>query len=324
MRWLLVLACVTGCESDDATADWQLVAEATPAALLAVAGTTADDVWVVGGRSELDGAPVALHYDGGDWTAREPGVTGVDLWWVFPGPTGDTVYFGGSGGTILRYRGGAFEPMVTPRTGIIFGIWGAADDDLWAVGDGGAGGAILWHFDGTAWSELAIPGAAPSRLFKVHGQATDDVWISGSDGLTLHWQGTTLERVPAPTTAPLFSIVSTATSTIAVGGTAGDGQLHEHVDGSWTRPALASPVPWRGVTARGDAVYAVGESGVVATRTAGTWALVEQPVTQGNFHAAWIDPDGALWGVGGEFARLPLTSNGFLTYFGTRSLPEVP
>ena len=60
---------------------------------------------------------------------------GIDLWWVF-GFVGGDVLFSGSGGTILRYHDGAFDPpMTTPSSdGIVFGMWGPTDSDIWAVG----------------------------------------------------------------------------------------------------------------------------------------------------------------------------------------------
>jgi hypothetical protein len=45
-------------------------------------------------------------------------------------------------------------------------------------------------------------------------------------------------------------------------------------------------------------------------------------VTQLTFHAAWVDPTGGLWGVGGMFDTLPLTSEGFLAYYGAAAIPE--
>ncbi|MGH9888206.1 MAG: hypothetical protein ACREBE_21920, partial [bacterium] len=125
----------TACGESGHDASWKLLASEQPAALLAVWGTTADNVWVVGGRSELAGAPTILHRSGGAWTRVDSNQRGIDLWWVF-GFNGGDVYFTGSGGTILRYRNAQLERMVTPRTGTIFGLWGASPDDLWAVGSG--------------------------------------------------------------------------------------------------------------------------------------------------------------------------------------------
>lgn len=291
-----------------------------PAALLSIWGAEANDVWVVGGRTELAGGPTVLHYRDG-WSRVDTGQPSLDLWLAF-GFSSDDIFFGGSGGTILRFHQGAFERMTTPRTGTIFGIWGATASDVWAVGDGGSGGAIVWHFDGTQWTEPALPTGVPSRVFKVHGQATDDVWMSCGDGSVLHWQGSAIERQATGVTEPLFSIVTTPDGVVAVGGSVGEGKIAEHAT-DWELPELSVPIAWRGSAAHGTTVYAVGEYGVVAKREAGVWSIVDQTLTQENFHAAWVDPNGGLWAVGGDFDHAPLTANGFLEYFGTDSIPEV-
>lgn len=293
-----------------------------PAALLSVWGTSARDVWVTGGRSELVGAPTLLHYDGAAWSRVDSGERSIDLWWVF-GFDGGDVFFTGSGGTILRYRDAVFEKMTTPRSGKIFGLWGASPEDLWAVGAGDDGAGIVWHYDGVAWQDAAT-GELPGLVFKVHGQRADDVWISCAGGVALHWDGTALTRVSTGiTTSSLFSIVTTPDVEIAVGGYTGLGEIVEHTAAGWTAQPSLIPVAWRGVAAGADHVYAVGEAGAVAERTASTWTLLERPSTQTAFHAAWVDPQGGLWGVGGKFETLPLTQEGFLAYYGVAAPGEV-
>lgn len=321
--WLALALALTACGSGGASdPSWTALRQHEPAALLSVWGASTSDVWVVGARTELAGGPTVAHYDGAAWTRLDAQQPSLDLWWVF-GFDGGDVLFGGSDGTILRYRGGSFEKMTTPRTGTIFGIWGAAEDDVWAVGDGGAAGGIVWHYDGTQWTEPALPPGVPGRVFKVHGQASNDVWISCSDGSTLHWNGTAIERQPTGVTAPLFSIVTTPARTVAVGGASSAGAIAEHAADGWTLAPFQIAAVWRGTAARGADVYAVGELGVVAHREATGWTAIRQPLTASNFHAAWVDPDGGLWGVGGDFDRLPLTADGFLLYYGTDTIAEL-
>lgn len=311
---IFCLALLVGCGGSDPA--WRLLDAHEPASLLAVWGSSSDDVWVVGGRAELTGGPTVLRYHDGAWSRMDTGQASLDLWWVFGAPEGD-VFFGGSGGAILRYRGGAFERMTTPRTGTIFGLWGASADDMWAVGDGGAAGGIVWHYDGGAWSEVPLPPGVPSRVFKIHGQARDDVWIVCGDGSALHWQGSALERETTGTSAPLFSVVTTPTRVIAVGGANGEGQIAERSGGAWTLVPSLLPAVWRGAAVSGEEVYAVGELGAAAERSDQGWAINAQHLTSRNFHAAWIDPEGGVWGVGGNFDQTPLTTDGFLEYFGT-------
>jgi len=301
-------------------ASFQLVRE-EPASLMAVWGTSTSDVWLVGGRTELAGGPTIRRYDGTTWSEVDSGQSSLDLWWVF-GFEGDDVFLSGTGGTILRYRDGAFEKMATPRAaGTIFGMWGAAPNDLWAVGFAGSGGGFVWRYDGVSWTELVVPNV-PSQVFKVHGQAADDVWISCGQGTTLHWNGSTLERSSTGVNAPLFSITTTPDTAIATGGANNQGEIVENDGTMWTRLDSLIPVSWRGAASLGDAAYVVGESGQIAERRDTGWALKPQTLTQKNFHSAWIDPDGGLWGVGGRFDQAPLTEAGFLLYYGTSEVSQ--
>ncbi|HEU0030344.1 MAG TPA: hypothetical protein VFQ53_06925 [Kofleriaceae bacterium] len=322
-RLALVLACLTACGSEPPSQTWEVVRQDETASLLAVWGSSAQDVWVVGGRTALDGGPTVLRYQDHAWSRVDTGQTTLDLWWAF-GVAPDDVFFGGSNGTILRFRGGSFEKQTTPPiSGVVFGIWGASSNDVWAVGDGGAAGAIVWHFDGTQWTSPALPAGTPSRVFKVHGRASNDVWMSCGDGSMLHWDGATLERQLTGVDTPLFSVVTTPDDVVAVGGVLGQGQILEGTGADWQVNAFASPVAWRGIAGLGDTVYALGEDGAVAERVDGTWRVVPQPLIQKSFHAGWVDPDGGLWAVGGEFDRAPLTARGFITYYGTDTIEEV-
>lgn len=323
-RCVLALAFLVACGGGEQTPSWQTLSSGEAGALLAVWGTSARDVWVVGGRGQLMGSPAILHFDGQTWSRVDSGQRGLDLWWVFGFPGGD-VFFTGAGGTILRYRNASFERMPTPRSGTIFGLWGAAPDDLWAVGTGDDSTGIVWRYNGSQWSEVTPPGA-PNLVLKVHGQRSDDVWMSCASGVTLHWDGAALTSVATGVTSSLFSIVTTPEVAVAVGGYTGQGAIVEHTAGGagWTVQPSPAPITWRGVAAGASRVFAVGESGVVGQRTSAGWVLVDRFVTNLTFHAAWVDPAGGLWGVGGMFDTLPLTSDGFLAYYGVGTLPEVP
>ena len=142
----------------------------------------------------------------------------------------------------------------------------------------------------------------------------------------MHWTGAALEYVPTPDKATLFSIVTTSTDVVTAGTVtaAGVGALYENA-GSWQPAALSIPYQWRGLAASAtDEVYAVGDQGLIAKRdTAGAWSLVKQSLIQLSFHAAWVDPDGGLWGVGGAFDQTPLTQDGYLLYLGAANVPPI-
>lgn len=323
---LALLAWLLGCSSP-APASFTIVDQHETAALLSAWGSSASDVWVVGGRPDLAASPTVLHFDGTAWQRIDIGQPGIDLWWVF-GVGGD-VFFSGSSGTIVRYRGGAFEKLTTPADGIVFGMWGPTAQDVWAIGRVSTGGGVLlWHFDGTTWTTVAPPVGFPPGLlgFKVHGQRSDDVWFSCNGGMTLHWNGSSLESLATNDTASLFSIVTTPTDVVTAGDVtmSGTGALDENKGSGWQSAALMVTAAWRGLAASKDQVYVVGEAGLIGRRDeAGDWTVVKQSLIQLSFHADWIDPDGGFWGVGGEFDQTPLTQNGFLLYLGTRDIPPI-
>src|SRR3954462_10261866 len=128
-----LVAGLAGCGGDR----WEVVERNLPGALLSVWGASADDVWTVGGDVGDGKGPMVLHWDGSTFHRLETGQSG-DLWWVY-GFAGGPIFMGGAGGHILKYENGAFTPMKTPGTDVVFGIWGSSPTDLWAVG-GAMGG----------------------------------------------------------------------------------------------------------------------------------------------------------------------------------------
>lgn len=314
-----LVACGT---SPEPTPTWQGIAAGESSAMLAIWGTRSDDVWVVGGRTSPTGGPSILHYDGTAWVRVDSQQTNLDLWWVVGLDDGD-VLFSGSGGTILRHHEHTLQRLTTPSvTGTIFGMWAAAPSDIWAVGNAGAAGGVVWHSsDGQTFQSVDIPAPVPNHVFKVHGRASNDVWMSCAGGVTLHWDGNQLTREQTPTTDSLFSIITTPDLVVTVGGTGGVGDLLEHDGGGWAPAALTAPVAWRGTAAADGDLVVVGEAGLVARRSGSSWNALPQPLTTRNFHSAWLDEEHGLWAVGGVFdGRL---SDGMLLYYGVQTVAEV-
>lgn len=157
--------------------------------VLCVWGESRDNLWFAGGSLGVgDVGACALHFDGVTWT-RLPVDFDSSFWWVTELPSGN-VWFVGEDGIAVLWDG---ENTVQYDTGVqatLFGVWGASDDDVWAVG--GSSGIeldVIVHFDGTAWSVVAPPEPRGVPYFKVWGSAADDVWIVGHGGLILHYDG---------------------------------------------------------------------------------------------------------------------------------------
>lgn len=76
-----------------------------------------------------------------------------------------------------------YSPL--PQANPLRGIWGAAADDIWAVGDS----ATILHFDGGAWSGGAPAGLAPTDLYGVYGVSPTNVWAVGTNSGLMQYDG---------------------------------------------------------------------------------------------------------------------------------------
>jgi len=287
---------------------WAVVAQGQPTALLSVWGSSATDVWVVGGDPRDGTGPIVEHYDGAAWTKLDTGQRNVDLWWV-KGFAGGPVFMSGSNGTILRYQNGAFEKLTTPGTFIVFGMWGATPSDVWAVGGNFGGGGFAWRYDGSTWTVFPdVPADIKSQgtCWKVNGISADNLWISGTNGTTLHWNGTTLKRTDVPVEASLLSVAGNAERFVTVGG-AFDGVLYENEGSGWHSAVPTGGPLLTGVAVSDDQYVAVGQFGTVLRRGSSGWSS-DKPVTDQNLHAAWIDPAGGMWAVGGHYDTPPMSA----------------
>lgn len=288
-------------------------------ALLSVWGTSATDVWTVGGDPDGTG-PIVLHWDGTAWTQIPTGDTG-DLWWV-TGFAGGPVYMGGQNGRILRWQDGAFSTLATPTTDTVFGIWGAGPTDVWAVGgsEGGASGGFAWKLEGDGFVPASgFPGgiAAQGACWKVAGAGPDDVWIVGTNGLAVHWDGLAFDEVDLDTGESLFTVASAGGRFAAAGGFGTGLVLELGDDGTWPNLAPNGVPGLIGVALTDDGGgLAAGAFGEMLERRGDGWETIDGPVTEESLHAVWIDPDGGAWVVGGQVQAHPLV-RGLLAYRGT-------
>ena len=316
--WLAVSSTLS-C-ADDGEGQWSAVFSDLPGALVSVWGSSATDVWTVG--SDDGSGPLVLHYNGTKWQRKHTGVT-ADLWWVF-GLDG-AVFMGGSGGTILQYAGGIFTTMPTPVSGTVFGIWGTSASDLWAVGGNQQSGTgFILRNNGAGWTQVTDPAVngTQSSFFKVWGRSASEVFIVGTGGVILRYDGATYIPQSSPTALSLFTIagVSSAGGPVAAVGGAGNlGVVAEYDEATgWHEVEVDGDVPAVFGVAfdANERAFAVGFNGQVVRRDDGAWRVEDTGLMVGwHYHAVWIDPDGGVWTVGGRVIAPPLT-DGMLSYKG--------
>jgi hypothetical protein len=135
-------------------------------------------VGIVGAYAEITSAgPNAGH-----WITDGDPLTSV--WGI-----GDDVYMTAPGRIYHDSAGSWHESPLGDQVGF-FGIWGASNNDIWAVGDKG----VIYHSSGfDSWTKQVSGDAR--KLDAVSGSGPDDVWVTGASGAVLHFDGTRWEHV---------------------------------------------------------------------------------------------------------------------------------
>jgi hypothetical protein len=263
---------------------WTPMVSGTTADLPEVWGTSPTDVFVVGEAFAAgELTGVMLHFDGTAWTRQHR------------------------------------EPNLRPR-----GVWGSSPADVFAVGfDFFSSDAKVWHYDGTAWSEvpgftspvedlafLSVWGASPTEVFAVGG-AFDGQF---DHSLIYRYDGSRWERMPvAGSVAPTLTDVwgSSATDVYAVGR---DDEAFVstgvvlHYDGSAWRPVLEQEglVP-NSVWASSDSdVFVAGFEVDEDFRVTGTmwhydgsrWSRVDLPPLDEILYEVWGTGPADVFAVG--------------------------
>jgi hypothetical protein len=172
------------------------------------------------------------------------------FWGVWVSPTAEIWVAGEDGwiGHSTRNRSGGGRWMFCQRVpGVTLrAIWGAADTDVWTVGDGGT--VLRW--DGLDWSAITGVGTpAPGNVYDVWGSSATSVWIVGNDGLVRRFDGTAWHVEDADARYRLRSVWGTPSGVLRVVGAATlppvfgiNGEeaviLRQGSGGSWTREGV--------------------------------------------------------------------------------------
>lgn len=301
---------------------WQVVGEELAEAALAV--TSADGVvWVVGG--DVGAGPLLLRLEE-SWQRIDVGSTG-DLWWVWAAPGGHVWAVGAEGRAVrLDAEGQVLDTEILDPSVTLFGVWGASEREIWAVGGDLSSperGPVVFHFAEGAWREveLAEELTAFPLAFKVWGTAADDVWLVGAGGLIAHYGGERWRLVESGTTRTLFTVHGTSRDQVYAVGGFGSGTLLAYDGESWADASPAGAPTLSGVFATDQEVWAVGSQGGVVSGQPGAWGEVTRHLfTTHDLHAVHVDHAGRVWGAGGAIASAPLERG----VIGARGEPAPP
>jgi hypothetical protein len=221
--------------------------------------------------------------------------------WVF-GP--DKVWVVGSAGAVARYDGSDWTTEDTGSFTELTGIWAFATDDIWVVG-----GAELLHFDGSAWESTDLEALGIRDATGIWGQSSSNLWIVGDQGIVLHHDGDSWDRmvIPCSSNSGIWGFSADDVWTQGVFGTC-------HFDGnSWQE--LEPGIPGGEGDVWGSAsndVWVVGESAEAARWDGSDWTVYENNRFIGEMARLWGSASDDLWGVGIPGSIVHFDGNGWV------------
>jgi hypothetical protein len=280
---------------------------------LSVWGDGVAPVYVVGGQTQPDMLTVGamFRYDGARWTQETLPPDTFTLNWVF-GVDGFRVVVGDFGEILTRDGDeGAWTQQSCATTLPLWGVWGAAADDLWIVGgDGFNRDPILCHYDGADFAQVTLP--EPSletfALFKVWGTAADHVFAVGDNGYVVHYDGVEWTEQFSGTTSDLISLWGRGPDEILAVGGRSTGTVARWDGAGWMATPQGELPGLNGIFMDDDGVATVvGSLGTAARVAAGGSTLEVEPTgTQLSLHAVFGPPgDEYLYAVGGSLDMAP-------------------
>lgn len=237
------------------------------------------ECWAAHLEADLDGDPLSpsdeftLSSSGG--TPIQSGTSRALLWVV------------GADGKIARRANNEWTPQQSGTTATLRAVWAAAENDVWAGGDGD-----LLHFDGVSWTRV---NAGLQRVDAISGSGSDDVWFFVASQGIVHFDGAGFSSIPLGvgdfTPSALYVA---ARGDVWVGAI--DGSL-AHGDGrSFTRVTSRTTNPIRGITALAAAdVYFVADQLFRGDATRGFEGVMTSTAVSGltAVHSA----KGMVWAV---------------------------
>lgn len=193
----------------------------------------------------------------------------------------------------------------SPSRANLLGIWGAAADAVWAVGEGGS----ILRWNGSAW--VIEVSATTQALRGVWGTGRDDVWAAGDPQATsptiLHRDAAVWQAITPPSLrfygVPLLTGTSLDRSTVYIPSTV-EGSLIQFVGGVWGfLPSHGQNLGCAQLTAMwstggtlGD-LWAVGSGCALRQPRGGIWTAM-MPPPRDTLNAIWGSGADDVWAAG--------------------------
>ncbi len=335
--------------TSDGGTTWSAEASGTTSLLYGVWGSSASNVWVVGGNSTV------LRWNGTAWSSANSGIdnffvfdiwgTGSDLWavggngriwrwngsswsvqssgttdnlYAVTGTSSSQVWAAGLNGTIVKWNGSTWSSQASGTTQVLLDMWAADASNVWAVGHNGT--IVKW--DGSAWSPQSS--GVTNSLEAVWGTSADNVFVVGSS-TARRWNGSTWGNSLIPPTSSMFHRALGGTSASHIIAVGSQGQTVRWNGVSWVQGVPSSSTLFNAVRGTStNQIWAAGHSGIIMRWNGDLWAS-QTSGTSSHLFGLWLADASNVWAVGasGTIRKWNGTSWGGQTSGTTASLQAV-
>ncbi|MCA9673108.1 MAG: hypothetical protein KC503_46265 [Myxococcales bacterium] len=176
----------------------------------------------------------------------------------------------------------------TARSENMYAIWGAAPDEVYAVGEGGA----VLRFDGRRWTPMSS--GTSNDLFGVWGRSASDIYAVGAAGTILHYDGVRWSPMTSGTSKAIYSVYGASARVFAVGQSG----LAMRYDGqSWTNVSLGSPALINVWAASDSVAFASGDLGKIYRFDGTQWQAMSSGTLR-NLAGVWGSSPSNVYVVG--------------------------
>ena len=295
-------------------------------------GSDANNVWVIGGNSQI------LKWNGSAWSEQSSGAASslFAIW----GSDANNVWAVGQSGTIVKWNGSTWNEQNSGTTDYLFGVGGSDANNVWAVSvngnifqvewqhleqaeqrhDGVAPGRLgqrcgrrlgcwRWRHDpAVEWQHLEQSAQRCDQSFSgVWGHDGNNVWVVGYDTI-LKWDGGAWHIQRSGTQEWLNAVWGADVNNVWA---VGNGGLILKWDGStWTPQSsgtLATLIAVWGLDA--STVWAAGSEGTILKWDGSTWTP-QSSGTLATLNGIWGSDANHVWAVGHDWQGVLLKWEG--------------
>jgi hypothetical protein len=163
----------------------------------------------------------------------------------------------GDRGSLVHYDGASWRPVTAVTDRDLHAVWGRSRMEVWAVGQGGT----VLRFDGKSWSAEASSTATTLRaVHGADGKEHKTVWAVGLGGLILE-RNTAWSRAQSKTSRHLYGVSWIAPGTVWAAGQGGEALLRDKK--GWSKVTTGTEDDLLGIWGAGGWVWALSSGGAL-------------------------------------------------------------